>query len=117
VERHGQVITSMTTATAARARTTLAVATAASVMGTNPSDDVVYMGETLSGNDAIVKYTYVGDFNLDGKVNGDDYFRIDNGYGAHATGYDAGDSDFSGSVNADDYFGIDRNYGAQGPPL
>ena len=44
----------------------------------------------------------------------DDYFRIDNGYVSHLTGYENGDFDYSGRIDADDYFIIDRNYSRQG---
>ena len=37
-------------------------------------------GYTVSDSDVLVKYTYYGDANLDGKVDGSDYSRIDNAY-------------------------------------
>ena len=49
--------------------------------------------------------------NLDGKINGDDYFRIDSVFATHPTGYANGDLNYSGNVDADDYFIIDSNYG------
>jgi fibronectin-binding autotransporter adhesin len=39
-----------------------------------------FEGVTPSDGDVLVKYTYYGDTNLDGKVDGTDYARIDNGY-------------------------------------
>ena len=111
------IITSMTAATASRARTTLGVATAAAINGTDPLQTTTWNGETVSGNTAIVKYTYLGDFNLDGRVNGDDYFLIDTGFTAPTTGYFNGDFDYSGKIDADDYFWIDQNYSSQGPML
>ena len=59
-------------------------------------------------------YTYCGDANLDGLINGDDYFRIDGGFSQHLTGYENGDFNYDGVINADDYFLIDRNYASQG---
>ena len=56
-------------------------------------------------------YTYCGDANLDGLINGDDYFRIDNGFFAHLSGFSNGDFNYDGVINADDYFLIDRNCG------
>ena len=47
-------------------------------------------------------------------INGDDYFRIDAGYNAHATGYSNGDFNYDGRIDADDYFLIDKNYSEQG---
>ncbi len=66
----------------------------------------------------LVKYTYVGDANLSGKgVNGDDYFKLDSGFGAHATGFVNGDFDYNGVINADDFFLIDQTYVSQGAAL
>ena len=36
--------------------------------------------QSVSSTDVLVKYTYYGDMNLDGKVDGSDYSRIDNGF-------------------------------------
>ena len=58
----------------------------------------------------LVKYTYIGDANLDGIINGDDYFAIDAGYAAQSTGYAHGDFDYNGRIDADDYFAIDSHY-------
>jgi hypothetical protein len=68
-------------------------------------------------------YTFAGDTNLSGWIDGDDYFRLDNGFLAHLSGYENGDLDYNGRVDADDYFLIDRNYhrqlypGSSAPPL
>jgi hypothetical protein len=64
--------TSMTDATMT-GRTTLAVATA---------DETGYAGGTFSGqsvarDDTLVMYTWGGDADLNGELNGDDYFFID----------------------------------------
>ena len=63
----------------------------------------------------MVMYTYAGDANLTGKITGDDYFQIDQGFASHGslTGYFNGDFNYDGKINADDYFLIDRNYSAQ----
>ena len=59
-------------------------------------------------------YTYAGDADLSGSINGDYYFKIDQGYSAHATGYANGDFNYDGRIDADDYFIIDSNYSRQG---
>jgi uncharacterized delta-60 repeat protein len=64
----------------------------------------------VNTTDVIVKYTYAGDANLDGGVNGDDYFRIDSGFISNLTGWYNGDFNYSGLVNADDYFLIDSGF-------
>src|SRR5262249_47438534 len=58
-----------------------------------------------------------GDANLDGKLNIDDYVRIDTGIAAHTTGWSNGDFNYDGKINIDDYVILDGNIGTQGPPL
>ena len=61
--------------------------------------------------------TFEGDLNLDGRVDGDDYFRMDSGYLAGRAVYQWGDVDYDGQVTGGDYFRLDRAYlTAQGAP-
>jgi hypothetical protein len=58
--------------------------------------------------------TYGGDANLDGKINIDDYVRIDQGISGGLTGWSNGDFNYDGKVNIDDYTTvIDANIGIQ----
>jgi hypothetical protein len=75
-------------------------------------------GVSDSGSAVLVKYTYGGDASLDGKVNVDDYGRIDANVGLPgASGWSNGDFNYDGKINVDDYGIIDFNIAAQGPPL
>ncbi len=61
-------------------------------------------------------YTYGGDATLDGKINVDDYIRIDSGTAAALTGWSNGDFNYDGKANIDDYTSfIDANIATQGP--
>ena len=106
------IVTSQSSAHGGAALTTLAVAVAGDVGfgGTK-----TFAGQTVNGTDTLVMYTYAGDTNLDGQINGDDYFRVDQGYASAGglTGYENGDLNYDGKINADDYFIIDSNYGNQ----
>src|SRR6185436_6567831 len=63
---------------AATSTTTIGVASAQQVKGlANPTDTAVFAGQTVTGSDTLVMYTYGGDANLDGKINVDDYGLID----------------------------------------
>jgi len=64
-------------------------------------------------------YTYGGDANLNGMVNGDDYFAIDSHITASgsAFGFTNGDFNYDGAIDGDDYFIIDSNIAAQGSSL
>jgi hypothetical protein len=78
----------------------------------NPFD-----GTTPGAGDILVKYTYIGDANLDGKVDGSDYNRIDNGYLNHLTGWYNGDFNYDGTINGSDYTLIDNAFNTQGASL
>jgi hypothetical protein len=67
--------------------------------------------------DVLVKHTYAGDANLDGKINILDYTQIDAGVAAHMTGWSNGDFNYDGKINILDYAIIDSNLPTQGPPL
>jgi len=80
-------------------------------------------GQTgLVAGDVLVKYTYYGDANLDGKVDGTDYSRIDNSYlseqsGPSISGWYNGDFNYDGVVNGSDYTLIDNAFNSQGAQI
>ena len=74
----------------------------------------------------LVKYTWVGDANLSGVVDGDDYFLLDSEASRGASpsapptplfGAYNGDFDLNGRVDGDDYFLIDSVMGRQDGPI
>ncbi|HEY1684074.1 MAG TPA: hypothetical protein VGG19_04880 [Tepidisphaeraceae bacterium] len=50
-----------------------------------------------------LKYTYVGDANLDGSVDGTDLSAWSNGVTNHLSGWQNGDFNYSGNIDSDDY--------------
>ncbi len=74
-------------------------------------------GLTVASSDIVVKYTYYGDANLDGGVDGSDYTLIDNGFNNHFTGWQNGDFNYDGVVDGSDYTLIDNAYNTQGASL
>ena len=98
--------------------TTLGVAKASDVRSQTTSTTAIWAGQTITGTDTLVMYTYGGDATLDGQINIDDYVRIDNGLAAHLRGWSNGDFNYDGKINVDDYTTmIDANIGTQGPPF
>ena len=83
----------------------------------NPTDTATFAGQTVTGSDTLVMYTYGGDANLDGRVNVDDYGKIDFNVGLATIGWFNGDFNLDGKIDVDDYGIIDFNVGIQGPPL
>src|SRR5689334_11591532 len=74
-------------------------------------------GEWLDNSMVLVKYTYYGDADFNGKVNFDDYVKTDNGFNNHLSGWLNGDFDGNGVVNFDDYVLIDLAFNTQGGTL
>jgi fibronectin-binding autotransporter adhesin len=74
-------------------------------------------GLSAASTDVLVKYTYYGDANLNGVVDGSDYSLIDNGYLNHLTGWYNGDFNYDGVVDGSDYTLIDNAFNSQGASL
>src|SRR5439155_24302861 len=74
-------------------------------------------GISVAAGDVLVMYTYGGDANLDGKINVDDYGRIDFNVPIGTNGWFNGDFNYDGKINVDDYGIIDFNVGVQGAPF
>jgi len=74
-------------------------------------------GVTVDGPAIVMKYTYYGDTDLNGRVNFDDYVRTDNGFNNHLTGWTNGDFDYNNAVNFDDYVLIDLAFNSQSGTL
>jgi autotransporter-associated beta strand protein len=102
----GGIVTSRIEAAGATARYSLGVksAPASGSLG----------GQAYNAGDTLVMYTYSGDADLTGAVDGDDYVQIDAGYSGSLTGWYNGDFNYSGTIDADDYWLIDRSYATQG---
>ena len=80
----------------------------------NPFD-----GAVPGASDILVKYTYYGDGNLDGRVNAADYTRVDATFvaemaGPIVTGWFTGDFNADGVVDGSDYALMDNAFNQQG---
>ncbi len=71
-------------------------------------------GQTAVYTDVLVKYTYYGDANLDGTVDGSDYTKIDAGFGTPLTGWLNGDFNYDTKIDGSDYTLIDNAFNTQG---
>jgi hypothetical protein len=95
--------------------TTIGIATGAQMRGLSPTDTDLFAGQTITGASTIAMYTYAGDANLDGVIDGGDYGVIDNFVQVPtASGYANGDFNYDGVIDGGDYGVIDNNIQAQG---
>jgi hypothetical protein len=79
-------------------------------LGSPPSNGSSLDNQNTTAIDALVKYTYYGDANLDGTVNGADYQQIDNGFGLGLTGWQNGSFNNDGVADGSDYSLIDNTF-------
>jgi autotransporter-associated beta strand protein len=113
----GEGIVSSTAATDASYITTLGA-----ILNAQGGTPLFNSGKQFDGlvpasTDVLVKYTYYGDADLNGEVDGTDYSRIDSGYINHLTGWYNGDFNYDGAVDGSDYTLIDNAFNRQGSDL
>ncbi len=65
----------------------------------------------LSSGQIEVKYTLLGDANLDGTVNGSDFSILATNFGTGATNWDQGNFLYESSVNGSDFAALAANFG------
>jgi hypothetical protein len=72
-------------------------------------------GVNPNATDILVRYTYYGDANLDGQVDGSDYTLIDAGFNSRGTltGWYHGDFNYDGKIDGSDYSLIDNAFNTQ----
>ena len=66
----------------------------------------------LPANTILVRWTRLGDANLDGKVGFPDLIAVARNYGKTGLNWDQGDLNYDGTVGFDDLLAVARNYGA-----
>jgi subtilase family serine protease len=77
----------------------------------------VFDGYAASASDIFVKYTYYGDADLNGVVNGADYQLIDVGFHTGQGNWMNGNFNYDSSIDGSDFTLIDNDYNEQGLPL
>ena len=102
------------TSSASGSLTTLGVSEAAQKFSLGPTDTALFDGQTVDSTAVLVKFTYGGDANLDGKLDVDDYGRIDFNVPLGTRNWFNGDFNYDGVINVDDYGIVDFNIGIQG---
>jgi hypothetical protein len=93
------------------------VAEASGALKISGTQTGTFAGLSVDATTVLVKFTYGGDANLDGKVDVDDYGRIDANVTTGNRGWYNGDFNYDGKINVDDYGILDFNLGSQGAPI
>ena len=75
---------------------------------------MTFMGNTVDTTAVVFRYTRLGDTNLDGTVNLDDFTALAAGFGS-GTSWFQGDSNYDGLVNLDDFTALAANFGSSAP--
>src|SRR6185369_1370997 len=72
-------------------------------ISTSSASGLTAIGVAEVSGHVLVKQTYAGDANLDGKIDISDYGRIDFNIGLHTTGWANGDFNYDGKIDISDY--------------
>jgi hypothetical protein len=113
----GNGITSSVAATTG-GLTTIGIGDASALLGLAGGETSSWNAQVVDGSSVLAMYTYAGDANLDGVIDGGDYGAIDNNVQVSgASGYSNGDFNYDGVIDGGDYGLIDNNIQAQGAPL
>jgi T5SS/PEP-CTERM-associated repeat protein len=67
-------------------------------------------GLGLGPDDVLVVHALVGDVDLSGSIDGDDYYRMDQGFLAAGSGYQQGDLNYDGVIDAADFHLLDQAF-------
>jgi len=70
--------------------TTIGIFTGQAMRGLGPSNTDTFAGQTIIGASTIAMYTYAGEANLDGTIDGGDFGIIDNNIQAQGTPFPTG---------------------------
>ena len=76
-----------------------------------------FNGVAVGSGDVLVKYTYLGDTNIDGVVDASDLARVLQGLNGGGTGWNFGDVNYDGVVNSFDLGRVQAAIRGQGAPL
>ncbi len=118
---NGTGVTSSAAASNVKHNTTIGVMTGAEY-ATVAVDASNFDGASYSNTDLLVKYTYYGDANFNGKVDGGDYARIDTTFNneksaGNISGWVNGDYDYNGKIDGGDYALMDAAFNSQSGTL
>jgi hypothetical protein len=75
-----------------------------------------FAGQDVDGDSIVVRYTLLGDANVDGVVNALDFNALASGFGS-GTIWSSGDFNYDGVVNSGDFTALSQNFNSAMPGL
>jgi hypothetical protein len=106
----GDGITSSSAATIAQ--TGLGYGEASELLGISGAQTGSFAGVTVDANSVLVRWTRLGDADLDGRVTFTDFQRLERGFGK-AGGWWSGDFNYDGVVDRADFMILYQNFGEE----
>ncbi|HZZ72534.1 MAG TPA: hypothetical protein VFE24_09790 [Pirellulales bacterium] len=79
----------------------------------NTAGAAAFDGVSIDANATLVKFTYFGDLNLDGIVDGNEIAAAVNGFNLQLGGWENGDANYSGTVDGNDLASIVNAFNGQ----
>ena len=90
-------------------KTALGYGLASTIFSTLPS---TFSGQTVTSSSLLIRYTYLGDANLDGTVNALDFNALASNFGSSGVPWTSGDFNYDGTVNTLDFSALAANFGS-----
>jgi hypothetical protein len=91
-------------------RTALGIGEASDVLGLSGSQTALFSGQTVDATTVLVKYTYVGDANLDGMVSIADFITLASNFNKTNAIYTDGDLNYDGQITIADFIDLAANF-------
>jgi autotransporter-associated beta strand protein len=113
----GPGIHSASAAADADGLTAIAYVEAADLLALSGNATSTFAGLPIDATSVLLKYTYAGDANLNGRIDTDDYTLLDRGLARGGSSWITGDFTYDGQVTSADYLLIDRSLASQSGPL
>ena len=97
-------------ADAARAHA-LGVAEASDALGLSGTATTAFLGRTVDATSVLVRYTLYGDADLNGKVDFNDFLRLQSNFGTAAAGFAKGNFNYDSTTDFNDFLLLQSNFG------
>lgn len=108
------LISSVAAAPSAAGLTAIGYVEASQLLGLSGSSTSAWNGTPVDATSLLLKYTYYGDLNFDGRVNGDDMALLDRAFAKHLpASWINGDVNYDNMINSADYLLVDKSFALQ----